>query len=65
MRKNKETTECYKSTIICDFGTPQCEVGTIEYEKKKRELLNVTKVQSHLMLKLQNVRIISSNVRKK
>jgi len=71
LKKNKGTTECYKSNIICYFGTPQYEVGTIEYEKrkkrkkKKRELLNVGQVQSHLILKLRNVWIISSNVRKK
>ena len=60
LRKNTGTTECYKSNIICYFGTPQCEVGTIEYGKKKRkkELQNVAKVQSHLILKLRNVRII-------
>ena len=34
-------------------------------KKKKREPLNVTKVQSHVMLVLCNVRIVLSNVRKK
>ena len=52
MRKNKGTTECDKSTIACDVGTAQCEAGTIKCEEKKRELLNVTKVQSHVMLVL-------------
>ena len=33
--------------------------------KKKREPSNVTKVQSHVMLVLHNVRIVPSNVRKK
>ena len=34
-------------------------------KKKIREPLNVTKVQSHVMLVLCNVRIVLSNVRKK
>ena len=33
--------------------------------EKIREPLNVTKVQSHVMLVLHNVRIVPSNVRKK
>ena len=33
--------------------------------KKKRELSNVTKVQSHVMLVSHNVRMIPSNVKKK
>ena len=32
--------------------------------KKIRELLNVTKVQSHMMLVLHNVRMVPLNVRK-
>ena len=64
-KKNKRTTECDKSTIICDVGTVQCESSTIKCVKKIRELSNVAKVQSHVMLVLRNVRIISSNVRKK
>ena len=33
--------------------------------KKKRELPNVTKLQSHMMLVLHNLRMLLSNVRKK
>ena len=33
--------------------------------KKIKESLNVTKVQSHVMLVLYNVRMVPSNVRKK
>ena len=34
-------------------------------EKKIREPLNVTKIQSHVMLVLHNVKMVPSNVRKK
>ena len=57
-KKNKGTTECDKSTIICDVGTAQCETGTIKCEKKIREPLNVTKVQSYVMLVLRFVRLV-------
>ena len=64
-KKNKGTTECDKSTITSDVGTTQCENGTIKCEKKKiKEPLNVTKVQSYVMLMLCNVRKVHSNVRK-
>ena len=50
----EKTTECDKSTVTCDVGTAQCEASTIKCEgKKKREPLNVTKVQSHVMLVLR------------
>ena len=65
VRKNKETTECDKSTITCDVDIAQCEDGTIKYKKKIREPSTITKVQSHVMLVLHKVRIIPSNVRKK
>ena len=65
VRKNKGTTECDKSTITCDVGIAQCEDGTIKYEKKIREPLTITKLQSHVMLVLHKVRMIPSNVRKK
>ena len=58
VRKNKGTTECDKSTITCDVSTTQCEDGTIYCEKKINEPSNVTKVQSHVMLVLRNVRIV-------
>ena len=44
-RKNKEITECDKSTFICDVSITQYEGDTIKCEKKKiREPSNVTKV---------------------
>ena len=59
-KKNKGTIECNKSIVICDVNIAQCEVDTIKCEKKKkkRELLNVTKVQSHVILVLCNVRLV-------
>ena len=45
-----------KSTVTYD---------TIKCEKKIREPLNMTKVLSHVMFVLHNVKIIPSNVRKK
>ena len=62
MRKNKGTTECDKNTVTCNVGTAQCEDDTIKCEKKIRELLNVIKVQLHMMLVLHNVRRVPSNV---
>ena len=38
--------------------TAQCDYKIIKYEKKIRELPNVTKVQLHVMLVLHNVRMI-------
>ena len=65
-KKKKGTIECDKSIVTCDVGTVQCENGTIKCErKKKREPLNMTKVQSHVMFVLHNVRMVSLNVRKK
>ena len=58
VRKNKKTTECDKSIVTCDVGTVQCEDDIIKFEKKIREPLNVTKVQSHMMLVIRNVRLV-------
>ena len=58
VRKNKRTTECNKSIVICDVGIVQYDHGTIKYEKKIREPPNVTKVQSHVILVLRNVRLV-------
>ena len=33
-KKKKRTIECDKSTVICDFGTTQCNNETVKYEKK-------------------------------
>ena len=65
MRKNKGTTKCDKNTIICDVSTTQCKDDIIKFEKKIKEPLNVTKVQSHVMLVLHNVRMKPSNMKKK
>ena len=61
----------WQNTVTCDVGTAQCEDGTVQWEdgtikceKKIREPPNVTKVQSHMMLILHNMRIVPSNVRK-
>ena len=59
------TIECDKSTITCDVGTTQYEDGTVKCEKKVNEPPNVRKELSHMMLVLHNVRMKSSNVRKK
>ena len=59
MRKSKEITECEKSIVRYDVDTTQCEDGTIKCEKKIKEPPNVTKVQSHVMLVLCNVRLVS------
>ena len=54
----------WEKTVTCDVGITQCEDETIKYEKKKvRKPPNVRKELSHVML--DNVRIESSNVRKK
>ena len=58
MGKNKGIAKYDKSTVTCDVGTTQCEDDTIKYEKKKRELPNVTKVLSHVMLVLHIVRMV-------
>ena len=60
-----EIVKCEKRTVTCDVGTAQCEDGTVKCEKKVREPLNMTKELSHVMLELHNVKMKSSNVRKK
>ena len=62
---NKGTTIYDKRIVKCDIGTTQCEDGTVKYEKKVRKPPNVRKELSHVMLELHNMRIKSSNVRKK
>ena len=34
VRKNKETTECDKNTVICDVGIAQYKDGIVKCEKK-------------------------------
>ena len=55
----------WQNTVTCKVSATQYEDDTIKYEKKIKELLNVTKVQSHVMLVLRNVKMVPSNVRKK
>ena len=64
-KKNTSITKCGKSTVICDVDTTQCDNRTIIFEKRKIELPNMTKVQSHVILVLHNLKIVPSNVRKK
>ena len=64
-KKVRETTKCEKRTVTCDVGTAKCEDGTVKCEKKVREPPNGTKELSHVILKLHNVRMEPSNVRKK
>ena len=57
-KKKKETTKRDKRIVTCDIGTAQCEDGAIKCEKKIKELSNVTKIQSHMILVLRNVRMV-------
>ena len=52
------TTKCEKRTVTCD-------VETTNVRKKVRELPNMRKELSHVMLKLHNVKMKPSNMRKK
>ena len=54
-----------KKIVTCDVGTTQNKDGTVKCEKKVREPPNVRKELSHVILKLHNVRMKPSNVRKK
>ena len=65
MGKNKGIAKYDKSTVTCDVGIAHCKDGTLNVRKKIRELLNVTKVQSYVILVLHYVRMIPSNVKKK
>ena len=61
-----KTTKYNKRTVTCDIRAAQCKDETIKYEKKKKkEPPNVTNILSNMMLKLYNVRMESSNMRKK
>ena len=64
-KKKKGTTKCDKRTIKCDVRTVQYDDGIVKCEKKVRELLNVRKKRSHVMLELYNVRMEPSSMRKK
>ena len=43
-KKNKRSTKCDKSIVTCNVGIAQYEDRTVNM-KKKKEPLNVTKVQ--------------------
>ena len=64
-KKSKATTKCDKRTITRDVGTAQCEDEIVKCKQKLREPPNVRKELSHVILKLHNVRMESSSVRKK
>ena len=64
-KKSKRTSKYEKKTATCDVGTTQFEDGTVKCEKKVRKPPNVRKELSHMMLKLHNVRMEPSSVRKK
>ena len=64
-KKKKKTIKCDKKTVICNVGIIQCEDETVKCEKKVRELPNVGKELSHVILELHNVRMKPSNVKKK
>ena len=47
----------WQKAVTCDIGIAQCEDRTVKCEKKVRELPNVRKELSHMMLELYNVRM--------
>ena len=79
VRKKYSTTKCNKSTVRCDVGIVKCdkrtvtcdvritqyEDETIKCEKKNKGTTECDEVQSLVMLVMHNVRMDSSNVRKK
>ena len=64
-KKSKGITKCEKITVTCDVGTTQCEDETVKCEKKVRKPPNMKKELSHVILELYNIRMKSSNMRKK
>ena len=63
--KSKGTAQCGKKTIICDIGATQYEDEIVNLRKKVREPPMCGKKLSHVMLKLHNVKMEPSNMRKK
>ena len=63
--KSKRTTQREKRTVTSEVGIAQYEDGTVKCKKKVREPSNLTKELSYMMLKLHNVRMKPSNVRKR
>ena len=64
-KKSKGTTKSEKRIITYDVGIAQYEDKTVKCEKKVREPPNLRKKLSHVILKLYNVMMELSNVRKK
>ena len=57
--KIREPPNVDKSTVTYDVDIAQCKDGTIKCEeKKRRKPPNVTKIQSHVILVLRNVRMV-------
>ena len=54
-----------KIIVRCDVGTAQYKVGIVKCKKKVRESPNMKKELSHVILKLYNVKMEPSSVRKK
>ena len=42
-KKNKWTTKCDKSIVTYNVGTAQCEVETVNCEKKNKRIINCDK----------------------
>ena len=61
----KRTIKYEKKIVICDIEIVDYEDGTVKCEEKVRELPNMRKELSYMMLELHNVRMKSSSVRKK
>ena len=64
-RKNNRITECDKIIVTYNVRIAQCDDEIIKCKEKIREPLNVTKELSYVTLELHNVRMKSSNMRKK
>ena len=61
----KRTIKYEKKIVICDIEIVDYEDGTVKCEEKVRELPNMRKELSYMMLELHNVRMKSSSVIKK
>ena len=64
-KKVKKPPNVRKELSHVMLELPKCEDETVKCEKKVRKPSNVAKEQSHVMLEPHNVRMESTNVRKK
>ena len=64
-KKMKRTIKYEKKIVICNIEIVDYEDGTVKCEEKVRELPNMRKELSYMMLELHNVMMKSSSVRKK